>query len=390
MAGSALQQLIDIYRRDNTKICLFTGAGASYTDARRYSVPGGWWGVLREIYKGIQHEYNPEKNKQQICSDFDLLKMQYKNEWDMADALDKIVIENQDKTNKPLEFIDFVRDAVIPFQSRASIKKSKNLPNTYIKDARTLNTIIAFCSKLTALQVHPCLELNEKVEAVLTLNYDWFLEGGASQKYRKDVFKPMTREKSEIKEGKLPVYHVHGYFPFNRDEKPDCEIILTRESYNRAYNDTSDDSLKNRILSQFLCRFPTLFIGISFNDSYFLEHLTALARSTNETPQHFAFLSRDSVNDKLEKQLHDANILIVDYQNHKEIPGLLKEIYLSDNRFAGNITVQDRLRKNGSPFLMLTPNQYWCKLLLIKQYQPSGYDEECSHYIHDEMQESMN
>jgi hypothetical protein len=378
MSLLALQQLIDVYQRDDTKICLFTGAGSSYTDAKQYCVPGGWWGILREIYKGIQREYHPEKRNKQICSEFDSLKGQYTYEWDTANALETMIVANRDRSDNKREFIDFVRDAVIPFRSRAKKHKSKNLPNAYLKDARTLNAILAFCSKLSALQQYPCLELNDKVEAILTLNYDWFLEGGASQKSRRDMFKPMARESSELEDGKLPVYHIHGYFPFSRDEKPDCEIILTKTAYARAYEDISKDSLKNRILNRFLCHFHTLFIGISFNDSYFLEHLKALAKSKKGIPQHFAFFKRNSINDELEQQLYDANVRLIDYSDHKEIPDLLKQVYLSDPHFAGNIRVEDRLKTSDKPFVMLTPHQYWCKLLLIKQYEPSGYEEECS------------
>jgi hypothetical protein len=185
----------------------------------------------------------------------------------MANTLKNMVNGGADKDDKENKFLELVWDAVIPFRSHAEKKKSKNLPNAYLRDARTLNAIIAFCFRLSAIKEYPCLELNEKVKAILTLNYDWFLEGGASQKSRReDIFKPMARESSKSIEGKLPVYHIHGYFPFNRDEKPDCEIILTNTTYIRAYEDISENSLKNRILNEFLCRYPTLFIGVSFDD----------------------------------------------------------------------------------------------------------------------------
>jgi hypothetical protein len=374
MPRSPLKDFIDLYKREDSQVCLFTGAGASFTFAKAYRVDGGWWGVLHEIYRRIQHRYAPEKSDQEIRSDFEALKATPLTEWDMAEELNRMVAECGRRTGGPAEFTDFVRDAVIPFQSRARKDKSKNLPNAYLMRAHTLNALIAFCSKLSALGRHPCLDLNEKVRAVLTLNYDWFIEGGASQKYRrKMIFKPVARDRFQEEEGKLSVFHIHGYFPFHRDRDPDCEIILTKSDYERAYGDGSQASLRHRILDRFLGTYSTLFVGLSFKDEHFLSYLERSARSREETPRHFAFLIKDEITDDLRKRLADANVSIIRFEQYRQLPDLLRDVYVST--LPVRKRVKDRSSKTGNGYKNLTPNGYWKRLLQIKEYQPARYGE---------------
>ena len=97
--------------------------------------------------------------------------------------------------------------------------------------------------------------------------------------------------------------------------------------------------------------------------------------SNNEMPAHFAFLIESSITSELEDSLSQANVRLVRYSDHREIPGLLKRVYLSAPDLAGDIAIHDRLKTTGDKFIMLTPDEYWRKLLLIKQYKPAGYDE---------------
>ncbi|UCE06141.1 MAG: hypothetical protein JSW07_21580 [bacterium] len=54
-------------------------------------------------------------------------------------------------------------------------------------------------------------EKNDKVKAVLTLNYDSFLEAGATQKFNSARFKPKITNEPPARDNQLPVYHIHGY-----------------------------------------------------------------------------------------------------------------------------------------------------------------------------------
>jgi hypothetical protein len=93
-------------------------------------------------------------------------------------------------------------------------------------------------------------------------------------------------------------------------------------------------------------------------------------------PQHFAFLRKSEITNKLKASLTTSNVRIITYKEHTEIPGLLKKIYISNPDFSEIVQVENKSEKRKKKFTLLTPEQYWKKLLLNKQYVPSGYDLE--------------
>jgi len=201
MSKATMDALNRIYMKG--KICLFTGAGVSFTAAQEYRLEKpGWWGLLFEVYKEIHCE-----QKRKSWSDFEALNRKFQTAWDMASAL-------ADQAGDEKKLIRIMRQILI--KHTGSDEKYKRLPMDYLDKANTLNAVIAFCSRLRAIRRNPCLVHNPRVRAVLTANYDWFLEGGATQKYNANPFKPMTTLKSrEHPQKRLSVFHIHGYFPHN-------------------------------------------------------------------------------------------------------------------------------------------------------------------------------
>ena len=155
--------------------------------------------------------------------------------------------------------------------------EDKRLPIGYLLKAETLNAVIAFCSELSAIRIHPCYKPNHKVVSVLTLNYDCFLEAGATQKHNKGCFRPISSGSSKQNNEKLPVYHIHGYIPYG-GRFPKHDLVLTKDSYHKQYR---AGGFAQEQIHHNLSKFPTLFIGISFDDRLLLSHLKVLAKKEN-------------------------------------------------------------------------------------------------------------
>jgi hypothetical protein len=301
-----LEWLCGEYRRK--EICVFTGAGVSFTKAKHYPSPG-WWDLLLQTYGSIQPRLKPKN----LCERFEKLRKKHPTAWEMASALVR-------EARSEATFLGAMRRVLVGQTGRDM--RYKRLPMTYLKHANTLNAVIAFCSCLRSIRVHPCLEPNPKVRAVLTLNYDWFLEGGATQKYNAAPFKPVASLDSREDPARLPVYHIHGYVPHDIREKPEHPLVLTVESYRKAYRPATFTS---RTLEDFLGNFTTLFIGISFEDELLMRRLAVIARG-NGTPDHFALMHHGS-SLRLLNRLNSARVHPILYCCHDQIPSILGHVY---------------------------------------------------------------
>lgn len=365
------RQLCEVY--SNEKICVFTGAGVSFVKSKKHRTPG-WWEFLEDIYESTQSKHSRGNHGQS----FNILRKDNPRPWDMADLLQHTVGKEQlEKTICNMLNKKVTTDLTY-----------KRLPCSYLNNAATLNAVIAFCSRIRAKRKNQCLEPNPKIKAVITLNYDCFLEAGATQKYNAFPFKPMSEKSSAPRTSQLPVYHIHGYAPYGHvfqitqkvlenlghEEIPGSILEnlralgnkkpLRKEKFKEAlkqeigseqagkYEKTilkysararnpkyplvltsesyrqaySRDGFANKTLNYFLGEFSTLFIGVSFEDECLVEKLQSLYALGK--PKHFALVHQDS-SDKIHKRLEDVNISLIIYPQHSQIPLLLRKIYMS-------------------------------------------------------------
>lgn len=349
LSEKALDALCQAYQQ--RPICLFTGAGVSFTKAKHYRTPS-WWDLLLEIYGKIHPKLKEEKCRARFAE----LRNKHTFAWDMASVLAQ-------EAGSEDAFLAIMRRVLVGRTGRDA--RYKRLPKAYLDHGATLNAVIAFCSCLRAIRKHPCLIPNPNVEAVLTLNYDWFLEGGATQKYNANPFKPMASLMSKRVPGRLPVYHIHGYVPHGIRQKPKYPLILTAESYREAYE---PGTFTRKTLDELLGHFPTLFIGISFRDERFLRRLKALARR-DETPTHFALIKQGSLKMVLLDRIESAGIQPILYCCHEQIPTILGQVYQTrlkpeDLRIQLESEVGSRISKIG--YEQLSRRDYWTLLLYNK------------------------
>jgi len=350
-----LDKLCQTYQSE--KICIFTGAGVSFTESKYYQTPG-WWDLLMEIYGQI----NPELNDSEIPAKFEQLRNNYPQPWLMASHL-----EGSAGAEK---FTDILRQLFYHRTTKQALKlrpiaddPDKRLPIDYLNQALTLNAVIAFCSKIRAIRKQPCFVKSEKIPAVLTLNYDCFLEAGATQKYNAGKFKPRIFNEPADRNDQLPVYHIHGYIPYG-GRKPARALVLAEASYQNAYQKEGHASL---ILDEFLSRFSTLFIGISFNDELLLNRLQRLAKR-DEAKIHFAFQKTGTLNELL-NGLQSVNVVPIRVDNYGQIPLILQQIYQrclpKTSTVAIETKIAGQIRKVG--LIELTKNEYWELLLYNKK-----------------------
>jgi hypothetical protein len=198
-AEHRLDELCAVYSNENDRMCVFTGAGVSLIKTSKYIAPD-WWGLLKDVYSllCVSQEWNRK------YSSFEDLKREYSDPWKMADFL--------------MEYIDSTEFGVIICRVlNERVTKDviyKRLPRAYLAKAKTLNATIAFCSQIRAKREHQCLKPNDRILAVITINYDCFLEAGATTKYQSFPFKPIASKDYEPCESQLPVFHIHGYAPY--------------------------------------------------------------------------------------------------------------------------------------------------------------------------------
>jgi hypothetical protein len=131
------------------------------------------------------------------------------------------------------------------------------LPDEIYYTNKTMAAIIDCCAKsapgITGLK------------SIITYNYDNLLELGL-EKFNdaKNNFQPIFKGNQKLEMGKIPIYHVHGYIPFQGDNVNYDEIIFSEDQYNRAFQDPffwGNVVQVNQFTSQ-----TGLMIGLSLSD----------------------------------------------------------------------------------------------------------------------------
>ncbi len=345
-------ELVDAYRKPG-QICVFTGAGVSFTEDARYRAPQ-WKDLLHETFKLLLCK----KEGPAIKDLWEDLKAQHPDAWDLATAIKNWATDEQD-------YLRSLREAVL--QENKSLDKYKRLKEGNLRKAHTLNAVIAFCSTVRDIKTHPCLDINPKIHAVITTNYDFFLEAGATTKHQANRFKPVARTTSREEEGKLPIYHLHGYFPFYHCVPPMAPLILDRGSYEKAYH---PNGRAVQILKKFVGQLPTLFIGFSFDDKFLLDQLK---KQRSGHPQHFALLRAGNKRPpEFFEEIEKAGVAPILYQEHMEVEDLLFHVYASALPEGGiPVSLKPKGMKKTTEKIY-SRKEYWSMLIHDKKWLPPG------------------
>ncbi len=229
------------------------------------------------------------------------------------------------------------------------------LSGPLVRGATTLRATAAFCGRLTA-QIAGASEAgaksprtyftsarNERVAAVLTSNYDCFLEAASSNLFRKPVLKPVTARGSLAASlTRSPVFHVHGYVPHPHWQKQQMPmvpgLVITSEDYERAWNERDVFGTTMAPQIHYLRHYTVLFIGFSFADKYVCKLLRNLKEEFEGKPfrSHFALVPENGPSDE---ELRALGVQGIRWQKPQDIPSILERIYVAGLRVDGSETL---------------------------------------------------
>ncbi|WP_127547369.1 SIR2 family protein [Paenibacillus amylolyticus] len=190
-----------------------------------------------------------------------------------------------------------------------------------------------------------------RIRSVVTFNYDDLLEQHLS---RVPVdYMSVFKEDDEINPVLLPIFHVHGYLPqhdTNYDNASENLIVFSEQAYHTMYTDAYSWSniTQMHILKENVC----VFLGLSMNDPNMRRILDISSRRNSNKVKHYALMQRldleleeerlreeveafsqelreafiDDFHLSRERSFEKLGIRIVWFEDHDEIPELLKAI----------------------------------------------------------------
>jgi hypothetical protein len=305
-------------------LVVYTGAGVSKGDNEaRFGLPG-WWGLLEKV---LDISTKRNRGKKTLSGD----------PWKAAD----LVVSKCGSKSK------FQRILVSVVQARQNYTNSqRQLSRSFLTLAPTLNAVTAFCAELRG-QVEDVLQPrydvgpNPRIRAILTSNYDSFLEAGFSTKFIKPLLKPVAAFGSSAgRIDQIPVFHVHGYVPhpsqrLTRKRRPLVkQLVLTNDDYKKAWNrrDAFGPTMTPQI--HYLRHYTVLFVGFSFTDKYVCNLLRELRREYSLSQgshkrEHFALIPAALFETRGSEYFRRMGIRTLIFREFGEIPTILGELYTS-------------------------------------------------------------
>ncbi len=371
-------------------IALYTGAGVSKTPGDKFGV-----GLWDELVKSIL-VYAPGDSAAEAA--FDKKKARWKDKpWEMAEWVAAQI-------------------GVEAFKQRvtALVQKKDNFQERYkllsvkfLESAITLNSVAAFCGGLAGGKIvkyaQGCLtavylrSINPRVEAVVTSNYDPFLEAASSTLFRKPLLKPVAaRGSSAGGMAEIPVFHIHGYVPFPYEfrkkeapiRSPFVDPVITTGDYKAAWK--ADDVYNFTMGPQIhiLRHYAVLFIGFSFRDQWVNRLLMKLNEERRGRPDrlfHYAVMHRAEIEAKSQTSFFsDLGVKPIPWEAPSQIKELLNHLYrqalVHDHPGEAKITLPFYPGRSSRPEdqpVRLTPAEYFeelyhCRLSMVRHGKPAA------------------
>ena len=179
-----------------------------------------------------------------------------------------------------------------------------------------------------------------KVDSIITYNYDDLVESALENR---GVNVARIFQKSRNYRNEFPVYHVHGLIPKEVNGIASTPIIGEKE-YHLMYKESYHWSNVEQLHA--LDRNTCFFIGLSMTDPNLRRLLDISMSGSDKEARHYAFLHRKSLfpQDDVEKnrshfntieyQLSDLGVHVIWYENHNEVPGMIRRI-IAPMRYIG-------------------------------------------------------
>lgn len=169
-----------------------------------------------------------------------------------------------------------------------------------------------------------------RVSEVITYNFDNILETYLDQENAAyySVF-----DNNAPQQG-LPIYHVHGFIPQNKEGIDTPMPVLSEEQYHEVYANAYNWGNIEQLHA--LNRTTCFFIGLSMNDPNLRRILEISHREADDRARHYVFLKRQT-NFNTERKdkcfqyvqteiFRSLGLNVIWYDNHNELPDLLEKL----------------------------------------------------------------
>lgn len=138
----------------------------------------------------------------------------------------------------------------------------------------------------------------------------------------------------------FPIYHVHGFVPFENKENIKSLPVLSEEEYHRVYANSYNWSNVEQIHA--LSRTTCIFIGLSMTDPNLRRLLDIANKDSEADPRHFVFLPcidsfgknkaaevKNNEAMRIQKEMfEELGLRVVWYKGHNdELPKFIKALY---------------------------------------------------------------
>ena len=131
------------------------------------------------------------------------------------------------------------------------------LPQYVLEQNATLKAILNCCVK--------SVPGDSGLHSIITYNYDNLMELGLEcYASTKDNFQVIYKHDQQLSPYKIPIYHVHGYIPYENSNINYDDIIFSEDQYNRAFQDPF--FWGNVVQINYLMSTTGLMIGMSLSN----------------------------------------------------------------------------------------------------------------------------
>jgi hypothetical protein len=174
--------------------------------------------------------------------------------------------------NKQNEFFELLRETLYSgFRDQGQNRYKLPAPKDIQTGNPTMRGVVELCSA----------SLNNGVKNVITYNYDSILEHALDT----TAYRAIWKAGRYLSGNYLPIYHVHGYVPFDgKTGSSPNQIVFTEDQYNKVASDPY--SWSNLIQIHCLSSTVGLMIGLSLSDRNMRRLLDAVRKTPIKTTNY--------------------------------------------------------------------------------------------------------
>lgn len=168
------------------------------------------------------------------------------------------------------------------------------------------------------------------IESIISYNFDFLIEN--EFKAKNIPYKPIYAGNEPISKNCIPIVHVHGLVFPKQETHDESNLILCEEEYHKLYQESYNWSTVEQLHA--LHYNTCFFIGLSMSDPNLRRLLDTAYNLETSSPQHYAFLQNKTSSDLfsnknrhiVEDMMTHLGVNVIWYDNHEELPRLLREI----------------------------------------------------------------